>query len=187
MARRCVQIAIIGASFFVLVATPVPAVSLITPSGSAAQPYQHWADLSHLPAIDRTITVIEQPCPSDPEHAAIACIDLASMRLYSGGRRCGLSGYGAWRSCRFVTMHEIGHVYEFAMPDWKRARFASIVEAQMTWGYVLEEAFADTYGLCALNSRDAPEDVLVPDLTARMFRRACHLIRIPNEKRAPGQ
>lgn len=159
-------------------------VTLLDGSGAIAQPYQHWADLSRVPAIEGTFTVDFDMAPCRNADA-LACVDSTNGRIHLSGPACGVTQPGAWRICRFIFEHELGHPFEAAMPEWKHLRFAALTRSGFSWSIPeqavqLREAFADVYAMCAMGSNEPPaDDWQIPDLSASTFRRACHLIRIP--------
>jgi hypothetical protein len=167
------------------------AVELVNADGSVAQPYQLWADLSDVPTVPGSVAVGNDlsVCGSDPQIHGCAEQDGAAIHL--AGPRCNAAGPRAFRICRFVTMHELGHLFDLQMPEWKRIRFRAIwgrgVGPDFGWdenlglGGTLREYFADTYATCSMHDQfiDIPGRWL-PSLSLRQHNRICHLIRIPN-------
>ena len=85
-------------------------------------------------------------------------------------------------------MHELGHVFDFQMPAWKRERFSKLFHIPGGWldplefsGFVPRELFADIYALCALDDKDLEvPGRWMPAPSWRQYFRACHLISIPD-------
>ena len=123
------------------------------------------------------------PCARPTVHA---CINLQDALIRLDGPRCGMQGPRAWRLCRFAVMHELGHAFDHAMPEWKRVRFMKMLTGPDDWdqtdeiGGSLRENFADVYAWCAMREEILVGGRLMPVLSPRTMRRACHLIRIPN-------
>lgn len=172
-----------------LVAAVLPssasAVTLVTADGAVAQPYQGWANLSDVPTVEDVVRVSMSlgSCDTPTVHA---CIAMGANEMRLDGPRCGMQGPRAWRFCRFAVMHELGHAFDFAMPEWKRARFTALIGVSDTWDQIdafggsLRENFADVYAWCAMREEILVGGRIMPDLSRRNYRRACHLIRIPN-------
>jgi hypothetical protein len=177
------------ASVMVLLLLPASAgaVTLVNPDGSVVQPYQEWANLSHVPTADTTITVEDDPQNCGMTYVPIACTDLANGRMYL-----------ARDADRATLYHELGHVFDAAMPEWKRQRFRRIVGLVAgAWPWSsgdqfqksLVEAWANAYSICARGRAGLSDgfalmdgDDLLWETNRKNIARICHLIRIPNEK-----
>ena len=181
---RVLKGVILAAAVLLVGGAPAGAVDLVSPDGSIAQPYQHWADLSHVPTVDEVLPIDPDMSTCDALwHGVRACIEPLRGAIHLRDARCGLFSAQAWRKCRFTVMHEVGHQFEYRMPDWKRNRFAPLVFGAPPWASSeeLSEGFADVYAMCSMGTQ-FPIDAswTYPGISARNFRRACHLIRIPN-------
>lgn len=119
------------------------AVELVNPDGTRAEPFQTWADSSRAPLPPATIRV-----STDSKETALAC--------GSASRSCvaeAPSEFRAWFGgipSRRVTLHEVGHVFDGTMPDWKRRVFARITRETRTWRDPVHEQFAVAYSDCAM-------------------------------------
>lgn len=173
---------------FGVLATNASAVTLVDRAGEVAQPYQHWADLSHVPTVSGVVTVAHDLATCGSEIGVRGCAFWnQNLIQIAAGPRCGLTGRRAMRVCRFATMHELGHFFDARMPEWKRLRFQRLIGDAGTWdapdvlGTRTREYFADVYALCAMDDwyMEVPGRS-TPSLSVRQFIRACHLIRIPN-------
>lgn len=188
----CLAAAIYACSF----AASASAVTLVNPDGSVAQPYQSWADLSNVPTVDETITVTTDMTICGPSPTIHGCTQRGVPVIHLRPKRCG---YGTWRECRFVFMHELGHQFDFQMAEWKRDRFqatlsgtsaSSVYGPGFTFGWndpsppdggSMAEDFADAYAKCAFHDHAIViYGRAMIDPTKQQLRRVCHLIEIPN-------
>lgn len=172
---------------FLAMATPAGAVQLVNPDGSVAQPYQSWADSSRVPTVAGHISVVINPTICGAHRAC------TSAGHESTPPTIWLTNPSLVPINLYTTMHELGHQYDFAMPEWKRIVFQRIVQLPTTPWYVarphvaksLSEVFADAYAECAIVRRAeaivlALEDGDFHEIPARSVRRVCRLIRQPN-------
>jgi hypothetical protein len=147
------------------------AVTLVTPDGRVARPYQGWANASRVPTVNRTVTVIEGRCP------------IGGPACTSGDGRLWIQPGIPTR--RFVLLHELGHQFDYrAMTDPFRAAFEWAIGETDPWRDGTfsspHEKFAEGYAICAMPpaTRGGPmqggHDYRV---TGRQYRYVCDLIR----------
>ena len=174
---------------------------MVTPDGSVAQPFQSWADATRVPTPERTTTIYpaKDLCPptasGDGVRAACATQD---GRIGIDAPFCSIDA----QSCRLNLRHELGHLYDYSMPDWKRTAFLKIIGRVGTpWrtndrNASPHEIFADAYSYVASYStaaralRAANLDGFSDDgrlvtgrgfiIERRTFGRVTRLIRQPN-------
>ena len=118
------------------------AVTLVNPDGSVAQPYQWMADRARVPTVDKTLVV-----------------QFDAAQMCQGHADC--SSPDGWIALtapdpmmRHVLMHELGHQFDYVMPEWKRQRFLRTLHLGIPWeanGNPASgrEIFADYYADCA--------------------------------------
>lgn len=157
------------------------AVTLVNPDGSVAQPYQSWAESSHVPVVDGRLGFTASDVNCGPRPIG------------------GCASRAGWIAVvprpdadetRHVMFHELGHEFDFAMPDWKRQVFRRILRLPSTpwWTdhphieFSLSEEFADFYADCAVADHaevafitPTPDDL--QEVPARHVRRICRLMR----------
>lgn len=155
------------------------AVTLVTPAGQVAEPYQGWADASKMPTVPSTVTI--DPDTSVCPFGRPECTGPDTDRIHF-----------APGTNRETLYHALGHRFDYAMPEWKRQRFLRIQNEARPWRSPPNsphEQFAVAYALCATGAtrpgkRDSWGDVgeygygYAPR-SPRQYRRACHLIGIP--------
>jgi hypothetical protein len=153
---RFVLAALVAAAMYSPAAS---AVELRSPDGLVPQPFQRWADDSHVPTVDQRVTLHRNAERCALERAIWGCASRAGFVVVAApvGRR------------RQTLLHELGHLFEFEMPAWKRDRFSQIFGS---WDV---EVFAETYANCAKSRRAQPRTDFMPTLGS--YRRACRLIR----------
>lgn len=156
------------------------AVTLINPDGSVAQPYQGFADQSRVPVAN--VTVLVRPanglCGSSQ-----ACTSAAPPTIWLSDVSQPME--------MLSLMHELGHQYDFVMPEWKRVVVRRIVGLELPWSIdrphtalSYSEVFAVIYAECAVLKR--PESIALTDdshsteISTRRMARLCRLIRQPN-------
>jgi hypothetical protein len=178
---------VIAFALCALVPSGSSGVVLVNPDGSPAQPFQGWVGSAHVPTPDRTVVIhreLDPLCgPAD------ACTNLTEIWIDASG--CA-------RACRFYFGHELGHIFLTGLPQWKRRRFVETTHNSPDWsstdltGDSTEERFADAYSQCLWGRRLEYIDVsastvepLYQILSRRTFRRVCHLLRIPDTRKAP--
>jgi hypothetical protein len=113
------------------------AVTLVTPDGQVAQPYQRWTAGMRVPGPTGPVEVVPEPCPARYNVGVRSCADpsVRPVRIYLNPpdvrpRRIG----------RFVLFHELGHVFDFAR----------------TPGGPWTETFANVYAFCAFGWSPTP-------------------------------
>jgi len=156
-----------------LILTLVPAASAATlalPDGTQRpQPYQAWVDHSLVPTVPGVVTLSLDGCDE-----LMACAP-------EGASAIALSR--EWATPH-VLLHELGHVFDDAMPDWARQRFMAIMRKRGTWASAASKApaneqFAEAYSLCArravLRERYAGGYLYSP--TPAQHRQVCAVIR----------
>lgn len=136
--RRVLMIAVFAA---LLAVVPAQAVTLVNLDGSVAQPYQSWADEAKVPTVQTTVTV----------KADVTACAGSTACAWPGALRISCT-FG--QQCRDALLHELGHHYDFSMPEWKRRVFAKITtrraDAWLDGRNSLAEQFAVAYSLCAV-------------------------------------
>lgn len=160
---------------------PVEAVTLTDPHGTISQPFQAWADAAKVPTPDARIVV---------DRGVGGCGDATVGGCASRSGWIAVRDTGDWHEMHSVFLHELGHEFDFRMPEWKRDTFGRIVGVPGPW-YVDQphvkfshsELFADLYATCAV-SRKPRERVVSANgelfyLTTRDLLRVCRLIRQP--------
>ena len=160
------------------------AVTLVNFDGAAAQPYQSWADRSRVPTVPTQVQLWQHQ-PAVCGSTAWICTTQAPAVIYTRDAR---------PIAPVELMHELGHQYDFLMPEWKRVVVRRILQlpstpwkiAQPHTSLSLSETFADIYSACALTRRRYPVvDVFYDDhvyeVPVRQARRVCSLIRQPNQ------
>src|SRR4051794_31310943 len=127
------------AALTALALTAIPdaqATTLVLEDGTAApQPYQSWVDSALVPTPPGNVTLRLGGCPQ-PEFVSCEERSERTLDLDPG-----------WMS-RPVLLHELGHVFDDAMPAWARARFAAIVHRRDPWEGPVNppsEWFAEAY------------------------------------------
>ena len=122
------------------VAAPAGAADLVLPDGTQRpQPYQAWTDASLVPTVPGTVTLDLGGCDE-----LMACAPEGSTTI---------SLAGEWANPH-VLLHELGHLFDDAMPASVRTRFQSIMRRRGTWAAAASrkpanEQFAEAYSLCA--------------------------------------
>jgi hypothetical protein len=106
------------------------------------QPYQGWVDSSLVPTVPGAVTLDLAGC------------DELQACAPEGAQTIALSA--EWASPH-VLLHELGHVFDDAMPDWARQRFQAIMRKRGAWASAssrapANEQFAEAYSLCARRS-----------------------------------
>lgn len=156
-------------SLLVVLAFPAAAgaVQLVNPDGSVAQPYQTWADAAKVPTPNHQVTVIRD--------ASKFCGQPVAGCAWRDGTAIAI-GCDIGAGCQRVFMHELGHVFDFEMPEWKRQVFRKIVGLQMSW-YAARPHFQASYSEYFANSY---ANLAISSDRSRIQRRMDRLIRQPN-------
>lgn len=153
-------------------AGPAHAVTLVTPDGRAAQPYQRWAERLPVPTPNARVIVHGAACPGDAdipaayrdsaviyEVAACGVLGAGSARLYFDPRLMPLE-----RNQRHTFTHELGHVFDHLVlkDGWARDKLADLFRHMPGWSsdpFLLTEWIADGYLACSLRARLTWRDV----------------------------
>jgi hypothetical protein len=135
-------------------------------------PYQQWVDEAKVPTPPGAVEVVETDLPCGYAHTA-GCVNNGSIEL---------APPGPGEHEQELFDHELGHVFDRAILTSKwRTRFAALVgRPGDPWFPNVEEAFADTYSLCARRPRFPTlgryRIQQAQPLTPSKLRRACRLI-----------
>jgi hypothetical protein len=159
-------------------AAPAHAVNLATPDGQAIPFYQRWVDAAKVPTPDATVVIRPTGCPFGEEPACTW--PLGPIHFDHAGV--------AWSSdhpaeVRGTLLHELGHQYDYLMPERARARFARIMRDARPWRTSPNsphEQFAEAYAHCGLGGKAARRYGLGGydySPSVRQRRAACRLIR----------
>jgi hypothetical protein len=159
-----------AAAVVLLVPSTASATTLVLPDGTQRpQPYQSWVDRAKVPTPPGVVTLRLEGCdglagcaPEGQEVVAVA---------------------REWMSPQ-VLLHELGHVFDDAMPAWARPRFEALVGKHGPWASAAgsgppNEQFAEAYSLCARRTRIRERYYGSYDfsVTPGQHRRICALIR----------
>lgn len=150
-----------GALVLALAAVPAGAVTLVTPDGKEAQPYQRWADRSLAPTIAGPITLHVAACPYEfepsPELRVRPIIYGCAMpdgRLYLDP----VTRLASRPDRADLLMHELGHHFDYATLDIRsRRRLLRLLGLSLrrkwnpgpTYPRSPAEKFAEGYMFCA--------------------------------------
>lgn len=108
------------------------------------QPFQGWIDQAQVRAPQGAIDLQMAPCPLAP---ARSCAIVGTHRIYLNPNR----------QDRVSFLHEIGHVFDHEMPEWKRGWFMGIMGIEgRGWRSPPNspnEQFAEAWALCARHKR----------------------------------
>lgn len=128
------------------------AITLTNTDGSPAEAFQAWADTSKMPTAPGRVFVFTPDTPNAYD--------------YCSGEAPACAYGGAFPSINFVTgdavrpsifFHEMGHIYDYSMPAWKRQMFYEITGYGPSWrggANPAAERFAVAYQLCAQGVRN---------------------------------
>jgi hypothetical protein len=152
--KRVIRATLAGAlAAVVFIATPAHADTLrqrtllVLDNEYAPQPYQRWVDRASVATPLASVRLHLTRCA---DAAACASPEEQAIWVDPSERR--------WDR-RVMLLHELGHLYDAVMPEWKRARFQVIMGLTGSWegapasgwgpGPPIEQ-FAQGYALCAL-------------------------------------
>ena len=98
-----------------LAAHPAAASVLALPDGrSRPQPFQTWVDRARVPTPAEQIELRLERCPGAAD--AVACTSPGEHRIYMSGE-----------AGRDELLHELGHRFDYRMPEWARQGFRKIM------------------------------------------------------------
>jgi hypothetical protein len=164
-------------AFFALTGTP-HAVTLVTPDGRAAQPYQRWADAANAPTPDTQIVLEPSGCPDREEPG---CTWPGGPIHFDRDAILALSDHPV--EVRGEFLHELGHQVDYAMPQRTRERFLHVMGYTWPWRSSANsnhERFAEAYSRCAVGGKAArrlPRGGYDYIPTKRQQRAVCRLLR----------
>jgi hypothetical protein len=162
---------------------------LAGPAQALPAPYDDWAAQSGAPAVDYRLAVDEWTCNDRGQPASAFACTAQDGTIYM--QDWCLTAADEW--CQFYFWHELGHHFDWSMPDWKRRVFLRVIRTAKGWRdprgaeQSASELFADTFAMCAHDPQDV--DYTFSDggtlgqphgLNASRLRRVCRLIRQPN-------
>jgi hypothetical protein len=171
-------------SFFALGGTAHAAI-LVTPEGQPAPShFQRWADASSVPTPSATIIVRQKDCRVEGRRCGMAIPPYAASDPPLLGE-IWLPFNGQFTHWQMVTTvwHELGHHFDYAMPNWVRTLFLRLMgQPTRPWRgspNSPHEQFAEAYRLCAeklaiRKTMTSGGYLWLP--TPRQHRRACKLI-----------
>jgi hypothetical protein len=180
----------------IAVAAPAHAVVLIGSDGSTPQPYQQWADQAHVPTVPGAVWLVGSPCPTKPD-ASCTGPDEPVVWLFRSKLYLNTLEF------REALLHELGHRFDYQMPQWVRDRFRAIMRNRHSWratsGGAPVEQFAEAYAICGLGGKMA-RTYMQPDPdhggrrvgdfgyapTDRQNKAVCKLIRGRSRRCGPG-
>jgi hypothetical protein len=142
--RKGVLIAVLLAMASVGV-TDASATVLIDSAGRTPQPYQQWVYEAKVPTVAGPVRLIGSMCPDRLNEYGCTGPD---QTIY-------LTRYPTLSTLEFRQefLHELGHQFDYWMPQWVRDRFQAIMRDQRPWRDVPNaplEQFAQAYSLCGL-------------------------------------
>lgn len=175
--RQICTVAVIGVGALALVSEAQGGTKVVAPPDSP-YPYQAWADRARVPTPDLTIAVVEDDERCEGESSA--CTELGAATIWldpwlSGGTR---------RDVRSTFLHELGHQFDYVMPEWARARFLALRRDSRAWREgpnAPNEQFAEAWALCAERGQRlgrVDEWGYGYEPSRRLHFRVCHLVRV---------
>lgn len=167
-----------------LVSAPTAgAVTLVTPDGQVAQPYQRWADAAKVPTYSGPVELSLAMCPYIDNGASCSFGYDSPPRVWLAATHTPPDEQAT--RLHDLELHELGHVFDAqVMTGAARERFAAIFGlrgqgwTEGPYRLRLEEQFAQGYMLCAYDPRQpfsATSIGYAPSI--RQHRRVCALIR----------
>jgi hypothetical protein len=157
--------------FLLLPGHPASASVLVLPDGrSRPEPYQTWVDRARVPTPAELIELRLERCPAVAH--ALACTSSADDRIYMTGE-----------ARREELLHELGHRFDYRMPDWARDGFRKVMRDRRAWRSAPNsphERFADAYAICARSPKRLPasySSAFGSDPSSSQHRRVCSLAR----------
>jgi hypothetical protein len=160
----------VAAAITLIPASSADATVLTLPDGTARpQPYQAWVDNSLVPTVPGSVTLDLGGCDE-----LVACAP-------EGERSIALTT--EWAGPH-VLLHELGHVFDDAMPASVRERFQAIMHRRGPWDSAsspapANEQFAEAYSLCARRAtiRERYSGGYMYSPTPAQHRQVCAVIR----------
>lgn len=141
-------ICLLAVASAIVVASPTAgAVELVNANGSSAEPFQTWANGSKMPTPAGRVFVFTPTTPNGWDY----CGDGKAACAYDGVVP-SINFFSPVVLRPSVFFHELGHVYDYSMPSWKREEFFKITGYGPGWKdgpNSAAERFADAYSLCA--------------------------------------
>jgi hypothetical protein len=163
---------LVAALLALAVAAPAGATTLVLSDGTIRpQPYQSWVDGAAVPTVPGVIVLRLTGCT---DAGALAC----------SGHAGGVIEIAPEWMRPHVLLHELGHLFDDAMPSWVRPAFAAILHRTDPWSGPAEynppnEQFAEAYALCARHRRLRRQYFAAYHYspTPDVHRRVCALLR----------
>lgn len=167
---RIQRILLIAAAAAAL-ATPSAQAHTTISCASCLRPYQHWIEEAKVPTPNATLTVIEtsEAVSSTEEGTSTIWLNLSALNV------------------RQAFYHELGHNFDYLMPEWVRTRYLAILGRKGPWRqpealhFSPHELFAESYALCAFRSWLPPGGEIQgqePVGGRIVHNRTCHLIGV---------
>jgi hypothetical protein len=146
------RLAVLVVVLVIGVEAPASGSVLLTEDGSSrAQPFQRWADRAGVPTAAEQVHVHLAACPLATW--APACTWAGAHAIY----------FRPGAAMRVDFVHELGHRFDYRMPDWARRAFLRLTRDPRPWrspGGSPHERFADAYSVCARSPRRVPRRFL---------------------------
>ena len=154
-----------------VVAAPAAGATRLSGSvGARLAQFQRWVDAARVPTPAGRVRVVPGGCPMIA--SARACTSSWSSTIYMSAD-----------AGRHDLLHELGHRFDYRMPQSARDAFRAILgEAGDDWLLSRpspSEQFADAYATCAISPRSLPtgfSSIVGYAPTATQHRAACALI-----------
>lgn len=139
--------------------------TIIWPNGEVAEPYQRWIDHSVMPTYDGTVLLTDDTSECDLDLSGVeGCARIDPLPwIVVDPARFGESAAEYRLDKRWVTFHELGHIFDFTvMTDAEREEFERINRYPGEWeispdptapfeGEPPREMFADAYANCSID------------------------------------
>lgn len=146
------------------------AVALATTFTTPSEPYREWVLEAQVPTPIESVQVIDATCPIA---SASACTLTEAPTIYFDYDAVSFQR-------RFTFWHELGHRFDYQMPEWARTHFLEIVGVSGPWQDPTRrvppnELFAEAYANCAARG-DVIPGWQVKYVSPSEHRRVCNLI-----------
>jgi hypothetical protein len=177
-------------------------VTLVTPEGTVAQPFQTWANRANIPAFDDVVRLDYDMarCDGGESGGVLGCA--TKDRITVGGPHCSMAPKFR-ATCRFIFLHELGHVFNYSVLPWgeqEAFKQISLWPSSADWiatsnltGVTPAEDFADGFAMCAMKkrmmsfaTRSWADNPTYWQPGPRQFAAACALIAATPPKPAPA-